>query len=416
VVNEQGDPVSGAKVFAGKNSVQTDQNGVFLFINEVVNANGAYVRVEHPAYFHGSRTVTVDAATRNTVRIQLLAKQPQKFINAATGGKADFGDYSVALPAGGVRYADDSSKIYNGSVGLAVKWLDPTAPNLFSIMPGRLTGRARSGALSGMISMGMLAVELSGASGELLQMRKGFEAEIRMKVPVSLFKSAPATIPLWYFDEQASIWVEEGEAKLTNGFYTGKVKHFSFWNYDVPIPVVEMRFKVVSSDGKPIENARVRLKIIGPDTLSVGEGFTDNKGVAIGLVAKDKKFEAEIYAPFDGCNEPVLVQNIGPFTQNGASTFTISLDKAKKYSITGELTDCNGKPTTNGYVKVKGKSAFAWTDAQGRFDLSLLSCTPLSTETITGFDLTTQKSSKPLIQNVSSGSANAGENTGLRRR
>ena len=59
-------------------------------------------------------------------------------------------------------------------------------------------------------------------------------ADIVMPVPSEILNSAPATIPLWHFDEDLGSWVEEGQATLVNGEYVGQVSHFSFWNYDVP--------------------------------------------------------------------------------------------------------------------------------------------------------------------------------------
>ncbi len=57
----------------------------------------------------------------------------------------------------------------------------------------------------------MAAVELTGTSGELLQIATGKKATLTLSIPSSLAASAPATIPLWFFDEAKGLWKEEAE-------------------------------------------------------------------------------------------------------------------------------------------------------------------------------------------------------------
>lgn len=404
VVDETGAGVPDATVYLGTSEIKTDKNGVFNFKNVVVNANGAYVKVEHPAYFHGSRTVIVGPATRNTVKIQLLANTATRFVDAATGGIADYNDYSVTLPAGGIVTAGGAA--YSGQVGVAAKWLNPVSSGFVEQMPGRLRGVTTDNELSGMVSLGMLAVELKDNAGNKLQIRDGQQATLRMKVPAQLLASAPASIPLWYFNEMEGLWVEEGQATLNNGFYEGQVKHFSFWNHDYKDPLVEIKFKVIDQNGNLIEGAKVYTQLVNSGLY--GFGYTDNTGVVYGLVPKNEILNAEVYPPNPNCSSPVLKQQIGPFAQNDSFCFTINLSGLSTYSISGDLVDCNGAPVTNGYVLVDGQSDIFWTDNSGHFEISIISCTPISTITFTGYDLAALKASIPMTVDVSSGSANAG--------
>ncbi|MEI2747339.1 MAG: hypothetical protein V9E88_01095 [Ferruginibacter sp.] len=81
-------------------------------------------------------------------------------------------------------------------------------------------------------SYAMMAVELESAAGEKLQLKEGSEATLVFAVPAVAQSSAPASIPLWYVDEKIGLWREEGTATKQGNQYTGKVKHFSFWNCD----------------------------------------------------------------------------------------------------------------------------------------------------------------------------------------
>ncbi len=404
IVDENGGTVADAVVRLGDKTTKTDAKGVFNFRDITVNAKGAYIKVEHPNYFHGSRTINVSSGTRNTVKIQLLSNVATKFVSAASGGLADYTDYSVALPAGGISTATGAP--YSGQVGVAAKWLNPVSAGFGEQMPGRLEGITTDNQRSGMVSLGMLAVELKDAAGNKLKISDGYEAALRMKVPAQMLSTAPATIPLWYFDEAEGIWVEEGQATLNNGFYEGKVKHFSFWNHDYKDPLVEIQFNVVDQNGNPVEGAKVHTQL--PSSGLYGFGYTDNTGTIYGLVPQNQVLDAKIFPPNLNCTTPVLTQQIGPFAQNGAYTFTINLSSVLTYTISGDLLDCNSAPVTNGYVQIDGQNDVFWADNSGHFDITLISCTPLTTVTLTGYDLTALKISTPLPLDVSSGSANAG--------
>jgi hypothetical protein len=46
--------------------------------------------------------------------------------------------------------------------------------------------------------------------GEKVELAEGLPATLTFAVPASMKDQAPATIPLWYFDEDEGIWKEEG--------------------------------------------------------------------------------------------------------------------------------------------------------------------------------------------------------------
>ena len=62
-------------------------------------------------------------------------------------------------------------------------------------------------------------------------------AEVCMKAGAGL--AAGDTIPLWYYDDEAGLWIEEGEGTVESRdgqlLICGEVNHFSWWNYDQPI-------------------------------------------------------------------------------------------------------------------------------------------------------------------------------------
>jgi len=403
VRNESGQPVVGATVQLLENTKVTDNNGVFYFKDVTVNSLNAFIKVSHPRYFHGSRTVMVSADTRNTVDIQLLSNRPTEFVNAVSGGQASFAEgHSLTLPAGGI--VTKSGQPYTGEVGVAAKWLNPVGEHFGAQMPGRLEGFRTDGELSGMVSMGMLAVELTDASGNKLQVRDGYQAEIKVKVPQELLPSAPPTIPLWYFDEDKGWWREEGQASLQNGFYVGQVSHFSYWNYDYYAPSVTVKFLATWTNGDPVEGAHIMVSLSNGNV--VAHGYTDENGCITGQVPKDETLTAKVFLPSTpDCptSIPLLVQQIGPFGQDGTVQLELLNPATNYYHITGTLSDCGGLPVTEGYVYVQQTGSVAWVDSEGHFSIEVSTCQVLNTVTLSGVDLATMKGTGLLTFNVVQG-------------
>src|SRR5690606_37192675 len=105
--------------------------------------------------------------------------------------------------------------------------------DLHTQMPGMLMGVVDDEPQL-MLSYGMVGVELSDAMGQPVQLAPGSPATVRFPVMASQQSDAPATIPLWWFDEDLGYWIQEGEAALVGTEYVGEVAHFSWWNIDVP--------------------------------------------------------------------------------------------------------------------------------------------------------------------------------------
>jgi uncharacterized protein YfaP (DUF2135 family) len=88
---------------------------------------------------------------------------------------------------------------------------------------------------------------------------------------------APATIPMWWFDEDAGVWREEGAATLEGNVYTADVAHFTTWNWDLPLDDVCMVSGTVRTDtGNTVQGARVISR--GVDMAIMDEALTDGEG------------------------------------------------------------------------------------------------------------------------------------------
>ncbi len=399
IVDEGDNVISNVKVSIGDKSLATDKNGIFLFKNIVVDSKNIYIRAEYPGYFTGSHTIITKPGTRNSIKIQLLSKTTVKTYQSNQIGSAIYNDYSVEIPANAVITEDGTD--YTGLVKIVSKWLDPTSDKLGDKMPGRLIGLSSGGSITGLTTMGMIAVELLNNADETLRLKDGFEATIKMKVPKSIVNKAPVVIPLWYFDEKNGIWKEEGSANLINGTYEGKVKHFTFWNCDYNVPFVEMVFKIVDQFGKPIEGAYVFAQIL--NLSSVGSGISDNNGEVSGFVPKDEIINIQVSLPFSACMVPALTQQIGPYSQNSSIILTIN-NNLNNYTISGDVIDCDNNPVTEGYIYIKAKKDIIWVNNSGHFEKTLMICgQPTVSIILKGIDIINFKSSQDIILNLSSG-------------
>lgn len=348
VTDENNKPVGNAAVKAGSSTTTTDLNGVFRFTNIQLSKNAGFVLVEKNGYLKGSRTIFTNAGVVNFVEIQLIPKVTRGSFAAGTATTiAIQNGSSVSFPANGV-INTTTNTIYTGTVNVIGAWLDPTDPELLSIMPGNLTGLTVSNEQQLLKTFGMIAVELEGAGGEKLNLATGKIATITMPIPASLQGSAPATIPLWYFDETKGIWIEEGSAARQGNNYVGTVSHFTFWNCDVPNTYINLKLTLKNSGGQPLPNYRVNL--FSTQLNQNADGYTDSSGMVTGAVPPNVTLQMKVY---NRCGNVVHTQNIGPFSAaTDLGVVTIAVPATAVINVSGTATNCSSTAVTNGFVDI----------------------------------------------------------------
>lgn len=403
VIDENNQPVADATVEIATNTGSvtrnTDKNGAFILHDAIVNAKGTYVKVDKAGFFHGSKVINPRLGSRTPVTVMLLGNTATKFIAAVSGGTADYGDYTIALPANSV--VDANGNPYNGQIGVAAHYLEPSSREFGLTAPGRLEGYTTTEDVVGLISLGQMAVELRSSNGDLLQLKQGAEATLRIKVAQSSQSLAKPTLPMWYFDEAVGIWVEDGSSTYDNGWYEAKVSHFTFWNWDFISPSALIDFKFVDSSGNPVTN--VYLDVQATVSHTHGSGTPDADGHLIGNVPAGEPLVANVYfGTGGGCAQQlILTQNIGPFpasttAQQVCFTISQSNSSATNFIINGRLLDCAGAPVANGYVRVSTLGGIYPTDANGYYSANILTCQTVSSISLYGIDVTALKESDPV--------------------
>jgi Carboxypeptidase regulatory-like domain len=377
VIDENNQPVAGATVTADTYSTTTDAMGNFAFKNINVSAANGHVMVVRSGYFKGIRSFVTEKGKNNFVKIQLIKQVVSGTVAAAAGGTVNTDGATINFAPNS--FVTATGAAYTGNVKVYAKWIDPTAQNLPVIIPGDLRGLNSTNTESILKSYGMVGAELKDDAGNILKIAPGKTATISFPIPVALQGTAPATIPLWHFDEVAARWREEGTATKIGNTYTAQVGKFSFWNVDVPNSFINLDMRLVNgANNLPLANTLVKITSLLSNTSAYD--FTNDSGYVSGYVPKGEALKLEVITSITACNtNPIAyTQNIGPYNANASlGNISANIPTALVITFMGKVNGCNNMPVSNGYVSLNltnGTSTIAYTNEAGEVNFSLLQC------------------------------------------
>ncbi len=398
IVDESGNPVSGVEIKAGDKMASTDNKGIFIIENASVFEKMAYISASKSGYFLGSRSVIPSTSATNNVRITLLAMNivgtvnsgEEKTIALSSGAKIDFKG----------NYIDVNGNAYTGTVNIAFKHLPALAEATADQMPGMLYAQNKDEEAGILETYGMMAVELTSTSGAELQIDPDSKATIHMPVDASQLSNAPATIPLWHFDEVAGYWIEEGEATLIGGEYVGDVHHFSFWNCDRFGDDAQINGLVTDQSGNPISG--VIVTITTPNAYTAG--YTNSDGTFSTYIPANANITLEVK---DDCWNSLVSSNVGPFAINtvNSETLAVTLTASNSVLVSGLFYDCSNALITNGYVELTiGSDKYYQTITNGIIDIPVIFCVIPASLSVIAYDYDniqeTNSLSMPLVSPI----------------
>lgn len=418
VTNETGAALNGVTITIGSSTVITDANGDFIIPKATLSQNAGLIKATKAGYFAGSRTIRPKENVVNNIVIQLIKKtQSGSFTNASGGTITISTGGSIVFPANAV--VTKNGGAYTGTVKVSAYFLNPTSENCYKEMPGDLRGINASNNEQILTSYGMMAVELEGSNGEALQMASGKTAELSFPVDASIQSKAPATIPLWYFDEIKGMWIEQGTATKTGNNYVGTVSHFTWWNCDWGGGPLTLTAKFVDQNGNALSNYHVYYITSNGWGGGGGHGWTASDGSLTGNVPANENIIVKVVDwNFCGGGYTTLYNaTVGPFTQNtDLGTITVNISNLVTTSVTvkGTVNNCSNAAVTNGYVKIQlanGNNYYTQIN-NGSFSKTITYCSavPATTATVTVFDLATLKqNATPINVNITgAGTFNVG--------
>lgn len=397
ISDEHNQPIEGAEVKAGSDILFTDQWGYFSFDEVKLDSEGALITIKKEGYFKGSRYFKPNLKD-NFVQVKLIEQRVAGSFNAVNGGFIDLNDGAqIIFPADIFQKANGDNFV--GTVYVNAYWLDPTLPDVGELMPTNLIGENLAQERVVLASLGMMVVELTSNTGEVLQIKEGGQAELSFPIPTELLATAPASLPLWSFTEDRKIWVQEGQAALEGNYYKAKVNHFSWWNCDWPYPALDLTGKIVA-EGQGLADVKIRVTLTDRPWSST-EVFTNVDGDFTTEIPASTLLHLEV---LNACNEVVYSSEIGPYV-SALDYGEISIDNAAQQfvEIQGQIVDCQQMPVNNGYAIIYFDDRYKIVEMlpNGLLMASIILCDTTSEIRMMAFDMDRSLQSFEMIFDVS---------------
>ncbi len=317
VTDPDGNPVMGATVQYDTEDAVTDDTGYYILENVEASSKHASLVVTKSGFFSGSRTFRTSDSGTVFHRVTLI---PLGNALNFTGGNG-----SVATNLVNIDFPENSVKdeltgeLYNGEVEIFIKHI---GTDEFA-MPGDLTSINQNDELEILHSYGMVFVEMFADDGRKLNVADGQAVSMTYEIPEELLATAPETIKMWWFDYDAGVWREEGEARREGSRWVGSVAHFSCWNFDLNVPSVLVNGQIIQSNGG---QSQFYVTILN-DNDQGGRGSANADGSFSGRVEAGVQLELTIEYIESNCDTIVYQEMVGPFNQDtDLGDITVNLD------------------------------------------------------------------------------------------
>lgn len=334
-----GAPVSQAQVSLNLVATATDARGQFQV--QVPDATRFVLNIRKSGYALSSRVYY----GRNTGLHIPLDRSTSQVLNAGQGGVLTFPcprnnpncESGMQLSFGPGVLVDGNGRPYTGAATIEAFQYDTS---LMNALPGD-QGGTTGGATTRLWTFGSFFLQPRDNNGNSLQMAAGKLVPVSVPIELALQKTAPATLPLWRYDEDTGMWLKIGTLARSGNRYQGQVNHFSAFNADTQF-TDSACLKVILDPGSftlPVyldaqyddpsagvfyhNNTQVTSNPIGiermrPDanfTLEVHDG-TDNHLLKRVSLISGPALDPALYPDglvsdpnFDACNGPVTVYN-----------------------------------------------------------------------------------------------------------
>lgn len=385
VKDESGSPIKDVVLRSGGYTAISDASGFFIFSNITTPSHNTTIVATKDSFFNGVRSLSVNENDKHFVEITMLAKGTPQVFNSQNGGTVNFSGLSITFPTDGVVLKQGKTP-YTGQVYVFAKRIDPYTDLGGTSMPGDLRAINKNGVEKTLQSFGMFVAELYDVNGNALQIADTKDAEFSLTIPTNVVGIAPSTLPLWYFDETQGMWIEEGAGILNGNKYNGKVKHFSFWNCDVPMNAINLQMTLKDQNGNPLNGYVVKLiNTVNNDTRY---GTTSLSGWVGGLTYSNTILNLEVYST-GACAvaTPLYTTTITTAAANiNLGVITVNLAPVAACSFNAIVHDCLGAPLSNACVYIEPLHLMLFSNALGQINYTL-PCVPVSPITLKTYDL-----------------------------
>ncbi len=275
VMRANGSPMSGADVATGTLSTTTNEDGYFVLA--AVPEGEALIEFSNDGYMSTFRLADVrTTAATHYPNVVLMAVETGT-VDATAGGEVATSDRTGAVDFAANGFVTGAGDPYTGNVNVEINAMGTDDDNFYGTFPGNFEGIRDDGSEVPLVSYGFMTVKMTGENKAPLSLADGTTAQLSLSISPKKAATAPATIPMWYYDETEGVWKEEGEATLTDNTYTADVAHFTTWNWDVPVTdICSITGTVVDDQGDPVSGARVLSQ--GVDAAIMADTYTASDG------------------------------------------------------------------------------------------------------------------------------------------
>ena len=333
----------------------TDEEGYFLLRSIPNKGEAAFISVQASGRVEGFRKFSLLPDLTNYTEIKMMGREVAVSFDAMSGGQASLPSGAQVTIAPG-SCTDNNGNMYDGQVDVVMTWIDPTDEDLAQLMIGDLSGIDSRGNLVTLRTMGMIQVELIAEDGSELNIVPELPATLRFPIPEEVRAAALATIPLWSYDENRGVWVEEGEAFLDGNFYEAEVTHFSSWNVDFLMDPIEITgvvsFTVTENTGaeRAIGGSFLQIYVSSERIGRKGGWLCDDGSFRFFNFPKDEVFDLTILSR---CDEILFQESFGPFdSDQDLGTITVDDENTPVVRIVGNAINCDGDPVTDGFISI----------------------------------------------------------------
>lgn len=256
-----GGAIMGANVSIDAKTVTTNQYGVFV-LPDIDAGDRISVNVVADGYVPNSVITSVAEEESSSVNITLSTVAYSEVIDSTVASSVSY-ETALGINAS-VSFPDNafieeiSGNLYSGNVTVNISFFDIATEEGKSAFPGDFKALDSGGIEVFLESFGFIDVTLFDVAGNRLQLADGKTSTLTFPLNSAL-PNPPMMIPVWHFDTDQGYWLEEGNATLTGNSYIAKVNHFSPWNVDTPIDLLDSRLNgcVVNQNNQPLEGVRV---------------------------------------------------------------------------------------------------------------------------------------------------------------
>jgi len=345
-------PLEGVTVKIGALSATTDASGRYVISAIPV---GSHVPVDYimPNYILAHKVATVTKNHTFLIDVMMFpavtATIPSSTTNTVTDGAAE-----IQLPANA--FVDAQGNAYNGNVYVEARYFDPTNAAALAAFPGDFVGTQTNGSETPFESFGFISASFYDANSltDELQLAAGKTSHLKVPIPASLLASAPATIPMWYYETATGKWKEQGTGTKIGDFYEGDVSHFTYWNFDHPIQVTEqstLTGKVIIAVTDSTTDVAVGASVIatGVDYAGYTRAFSDNQGNFSLTVKAAAQVTVTAYI---GINSSAPTGVITTPAVNGTASIDTLIVSDRSFTIIGNFKDAAGAAIPNGSVRL----------------------------------------------------------------